>query len=294
MKQQHYTSQIIKTIQGEVEYTDQGKGHPVLFVHGSPGGCDQGRLMGEFLAKAGFRVIAISRPGFLSTPLSDHVSSPQQQADLELALMDELKFDKFMVVCWSGGGPSSYTLTSQYPERVTKLVTLAAVSKQFVFSFGRKVEDNTLVASRFGKWLFSSMAKHSPKEVVKSIPKEEGSASKEVAKVQYEYIWNNPVKKQFVLDIMGTLTGKERKAGLKNDEKQLKLITDLGLSKIKVPTLLVHGTVDTDVPPEYSEYAHTHIQGSKLIRVKDGNHFATWTDPTSDAIQTEIVEFLKA
>ncbi len=284
---------VIETKHGKVEYIEQGSGKPLLFVHGSPGGCDQGALMTKFLAEAGFKVIALSRPGFLQTPLNENVSSPRQQADLELALMDELNIDTFALVCWSGGGPSSYTLTSQHPERITKLVTLAAVSKQFVFSFGRKVEDNTLVASRFGKWLFNSMAKHSPKGVVKSIPKEEGSAPKGVAKVQYEYIWNNPVKKQFVLDIMRTLTGKERKAGLKNDEKQLKMIKDLGLSKIKTPTLLVHGTVDTDVPPEYSKYAHDHIAGSKLIHVKDGNHFAVWTDPTSDNVQKQIIEFLK-
>lgn len=250
--------------------------------------------MGEFLVQAGFRVIAPSRPGFLNTPLNEANKTPNDQANLHAALMDKLGIEKFSVVCWSGGGPSSYTLASQHPERVTRLVTLAAVSKQFVFSFGRKIEDNVMVTSRFGKWLFNSMGKHSPKEVVKSIPKEEGSAPKDVVKVQYEYIWNNPVKKQFVLDIMGTLTGKERKAGLKNDEKQLKLIEDLGLSNIKTPTLLVHGMVDTDVPPEYSEYAHKHIPGSKLIHVKDGNHFAVWTDPTSDELQKQIIEFLKA
>lgn len=284
---------FVETKLGKVEYSDTGEGQPILFVHGSPGGCDQGEQMGAFLVKAGFRVIALSRPGFLNTPLSDEVSSPQHQANLELALMDELNVDTFALVFWSGGGPSSYSLAAAHPERVTKLVGLAAVSKQFIFTFARKVEDNTLVTSRFGKWLFSSMAKHSPKEVVKSIPKEEGSAPKDVVKVQYEYIWNNPTKKQFVLDIMGTLAGKERKPGLKNDEKQLKLIKDLGLSKIKTPTLLVHGTVDTDVPPEYSEYAHKHIAGSQLVHVKDGNHFATWTDPTSDDLQAQIVAFLK-
>lgn len=250
--------------------------------------------MTKFLADAGFKVIALSRPGFLQTPLNEKVSSPQQQADLAIALMDKLGIKTFALVCWSGGGPSSYTLVSRHPERATKLVALSAVSKQFVFSFGRKLEDNNLFTSHFGKWLIGSMEKHSPKTIVKSIPTEEGSPSKQVAKAQYEHIWNDPTKKQFVLDIMKTLTGKERKAGLKNDEKQLKLINDLGLSKIKTPTLLLHGTVDTDVPPEYSEYAHEHIAGAKLIHIKDGNHFAVWTDPTSDEVQEKIIEFLKS
>ena len=64
---------------GPVEYVEAGGGPPVLFVHGSPGGSDQGALMGGFLAKAGFRVIAPSRPGYLDTPLSDETAAPPRR-----------------------------------------------------------------------------------------------------------------------------------------------------------------------------------------------------------------------
>src|SRR4051812_7561144 len=39
----------IETPSGDVEYRDEGDGPCVLFVHGSPGGCDQGSLMTRFL-----------------------------------------------------------------------------------------------------------------------------------------------------------------------------------------------------------------------------------------------------
>jgi hypothetical protein len=42
-------STMAETASGSVEYTDAGEGIPVLFVHGSPGGCDQGAVMGSFL-----------------------------------------------------------------------------------------------------------------------------------------------------------------------------------------------------------------------------------------------------
>src|SRR5262245_53758090 len=129
-------STIVDTSLGKVEYIDQGHGPTVLFVHGSPGGCDQGAVMTEFLVERGFRTISISRPGYLGTPLSDRVAKPDQQADLEVALMDSLRIDTFGVMCWSGGGPSSYRLAAKHPDRVSALVTLAAASKNYEFANG--------------------------------------------------------------------------------------------------------------------------------------------------------------
>jgi pimeloyl-ACP methyl ester carboxylesterase len=90
---------LTETPLGAVEHVDTGDGDPVLFVHGTPGGSDQGALMGQFLVHSGFRVVAVSRPGYLGTPLTDALSTPDQQADLELALMDSLGIDQFGLVC---------------------------------------------------------------------------------------------------------------------------------------------------------------------------------------------------
>ena len=62
-------STVVDTPLGKVEYLDHGDGPPVLFVHGSPGGCDQGAVMTEFLVARGFRTVSISRPGYLGSPL---------------------------------------------------------------------------------------------------------------------------------------------------------------------------------------------------------------------------------
>ena len=109
------------------EHVDLGSGPPLLFVHGSPGGCDQGELMSRFLVGA-HRVVAPSRPGYRGTPLTDEHRTPEAQADLAVALMDELGIDRFHVVCWSGGGPSAYHLAARHPERVAGVVAIAAVS----------------------------------------------------------------------------------------------------------------------------------------------------------------------
>jgi pimeloyl-ACP methyl ester carboxylesterase len=54
----------------------------------------------------------------------------------------------------------------------------------------------------------------------------------------------------------------------------------------------VHGTVDTDVPPEYSDAAAKRITNAELVPVEKGTHLAVWTDPTSDELQARIAAHL--
>lgn len=62
------TSSRIATGFGPIEYVDRGQGLLVLVVHGSPGGCDQGSLVADFLVRAGMRAVIPSRPGYPVTP----------------------------------------------------------------------------------------------------------------------------------------------------------------------------------------------------------------------------------
>jgi pimeloyl-ACP methyl ester carboxylesterase len=82
--------------------------------------------------------------------------------------------------------------------------------------------------------------------------------------------------------------------GLKNDRAQFSEIGGLGLSSITTPTLLVHGTADSDVRPDQGENGLEHVPTSEVLRVQDGTHLCGWTDPTSDEIQARIVAHLKS
>jgi pimeloyl-ACP methyl ester carboxylesterase len=284
------SSTVVETSLGEVEYVDSGQGTPVLFVHGSPGGCDQGDVMGAFLVPRGFRVIALSRPGFLGTPLSEATKTPDQQAELELALMDSLGVERFGLMCWSGGGPSSYRLAVKHPDRVTALVVLAGVSMNYDFANGINRLEYSLLTGGVGTWLFKEMVRHAPKQVVKMAATEESDLSKEQAKELSEHIWNDEDKRDFVLAISGTISG--RKAGLDNDREQFPAIGDLELEKIRVPALLVHGTADSDVRIDQTENAAERIPKAEVIRVQNGTHLCTWADPTSADVQERIAAFL--
>src|ERR671923_138973 len=61
-------SQVISTPCGPIEYAELGSGPAILAIHGAGGGFDQGLVLGGPLATKGYRVIAMSRFGYLRTP----------------------------------------------------------------------------------------------------------------------------------------------------------------------------------------------------------------------------------
>ena len=74
-------SQVVMTPRGHVEYAISGTEGPViLFLHGTPGGYDQGAHFALVAAKEGFRFVRPSRPGYLRTPL-EVGRTPAEQAD---------------------------------------------------------------------------------------------------------------------------------------------------------------------------------------------------------------------
>ena len=90
-------SEIAETSCGPIEYAVTGSGPAVLLVHGAGGGFDQSLEFGAVLAQQGFQVIAVSRFGYLRTPLPAD-GSPQAQADAHACLLDALKVERAAIV----------------------------------------------------------------------------------------------------------------------------------------------------------------------------------------------------
>src|SRR5215217_3034198 len=62
-------SSVLPTAYGDIEYAVHGTGSPVLLLHGSGGGYDQGLLLGKMALAGAFRQIAVSRFGYLRSPV---------------------------------------------------------------------------------------------------------------------------------------------------------------------------------------------------------------------------------
>lgn len=277
---------------GRIEYLDRGPGHPVLVLHGSPGGHDQGSLMADFLVAAGLRAIIPSRPGYLGSELNDTNRSIDGSADALAALMAGLGFDRYAVLCWSGGGPSAYRLALRHGDKLNALVALAAVSERYEWHPGG--DERFMFGSALGNWIVKIMREHAQRALVGATLSSEGELPKAELETLVNEVWADEAKRRFVVDLAATVSWRgARKPGLDNDLANFAAIGDLELQHIAVPTLLVQGRVDTDLPPAHSEFAAARIPGAQLLWVERGGHLAVFTDHDSDAIQARIVEFLQ-
>ena len=287
------TATLAWTPFGPIEYTVVGEGIPVLVIHGSPGGIDAAELMARFLPKGQFKAILVSRPGYLRTELGDRLTI-DHQADLLAALLDELGIVRTAVYSWSGGGPAGYRLAVRHPDKVMSLVAFAAVSQAYR-------DTNLTAVSRLmfttsaGRWLMRVLAAHHPKQYIAGTLSSEGDPTKEQLAEQVAAVFADDTKRQFILDLGPTAErGKDRRGGYDNDLEQFGRIESLELERITAPTLIVQGTIDSDLPPEQSYFAADTIPGADLLQLEEGTHLALYTNADSDAAQQRIIEFLSA
>src|SRR5258708_7795027 len=159
---QHFRSvgEVLQTPSGVVEYATRGEGFPVLILHGTGGGCEQGLLVGRLLDPARFKIIAVTRAGYRRTPLTTGPSF-EEQADAALAVLDALKIERVGVIGFSGGGPGTIQFGLRHADRCLAVVLLSAhgpgtlrVFSAPLFAFvGRLVE--VMLSVDFPMWLLN-------------------------------------------------------------------------------------------------------------------------------------------
>ncbi|MEK6343315.1 MAG: alpha/beta hydrolase [Curtobacterium sp.] len=272
----------------------RGEGTPVLVLHGTPGGVDTADVMARFLPSDGFRVVTVSRPGYLGTPVRHGRSSLDDDADRAVALLDRLGIDRVGVFAWSGGGPSAYRLAVRHPDRVSSLVVAAGLS-------GRWTPPRTSPAewfvtqTRVGAVASAIGARIVPRLVVRTAIAGESSLRGAALDAHVRDVMADPGRRRFMLDLAatGNSSGAHRD-GWRNDVANLGAITSLDLGAVRAPTLLVHGDADTDVLLEHSERALREIPGAELLRLPGGTHFAVWAHHEAAAVQQRVRDHLRA
>lgn len=274
------------TAAGPVEYADRGSGEPLLAVHGTLGGCDQGLVATEFFRANGFRIIAPSRPGYLGTPLATG-RTPEEQADALAALMDAIGIANFAVFAGSGGGPAAYALAARYPDRVTRLVQVDSVCLPIPpFPFARLSAKDPSI--RFQLWLLRRAAV----PMLKMMFRRFGGEPREEAAAHASRVAADPVRVAHLEAIYMASSGwAGRRAGFDNDSTAFKRLTPLNLEAITCPTLIMHATMDASVPPENAEHAHRRIAGSELYWMH-GSHVAFFLEE-GDTAPTYALEWLR-
>ncbi|HEX9686445.1 MAG TPA: alpha/beta hydrolase [Burkholderiales bacterium] len=278
-------SQIAETTCGPIEYAVTGDGPLVLVVHGAGGGFDQGLDFGASLVERGFRVIAMSRFGYLRTPLPAD-ASPAAQADAHACLLDALGIKRVAVAGASAGAPSSMQFALRHPRRITALVLLVPAiyvprpggappvttprGTEFLIDMGLR--------SDFLFWAASRLARRAVIRAILATPPAavENASPEEQARVQQ------------VLDHILPIT--QRRLGLLNEAAVIPSLQRYELERINVPTLTISFADDLYGTYDGARYTAEQIRGARFVGYPSGGHL--WVGHQQD-VSDEIVRFLK-
>jgi 2-hydroxy-6-oxonona-2,4-dienedioate hydrolase len=252
---------VIASPYGDIEYTSGGSGTPVLVIHGSGGGYDQGELMVRAVLGERFQWVAPSRFGYLGSALREGATF-DDQAHAYAYLLDQLGIKKVAVVALSHGGPSALLFAVLHPERVSSLSLISAgvaASTDPKQSQANQKGDmlKAIFQHDFLYWTISRVFRTQLMELM-------GANTKVIASLTQP---QRDLVDQ-IIDYMNPVA--PRSAGTVFDN--LAAMPNERIAAIRAPTLVFHAADDGLQLYRNAEYAAAHIPGAQLVRFERGGH----------------------
>jgi len=270
----------INTKLGKIEYSIEGKGKAVIFLHGGHSNSKE-KLAHKGFDLTKFQLITPSRPGYGDTPLGDN-KSPKQAANLITALLDELKIEQATIYGISAGGLTAIELTSNYPDRVEKLILASAVSKEWLDKKGKLYKTaKKLFQPNTAQFIWGMINFFS------------GLMPILIAKNFYSEFTTNPKHKlqnADVKELMAIFKNYKSGKGFINDIEQN--INDGVITQIKCPTLIIHSKNDNSVSFEHALHSHKMIENSKLIALDNEWGHLIWIGKDAQDSIAKVIDFI--
>lgn len=148
-----FESQVLELDAGRMHYLDEGRGPPVLFVHGTPTWSFLYRKLVVAL-RPGFRCIVPDHLGFgLSDKPAHWGYRPADHARNLAALIEHLGLRQFTLVVHDLGGPIGLSYAVAHPEAIEQLVLF----NTFMWSIAdepAKRRPAQLFGTALGRWLY--------------------------------------------------------------------------------------------------------------------------------------------
>jgi pimeloyl-ACP methyl ester carboxylesterase len=240
---------------------------------------------GEPLAGSGLRVIAMSRFGYLRTPLPQDASAAAQ-ADAHACLLDALGIRQAAVIGASAGAPSAMQFALRHPDRCSALVLLVPAAyvprpggappmrtpawTEFLFE--------TALRSDFLFWLAPRISRSTVMRAILATPPAvvEDASAPEQARVAEMLEQILPVS--------------PRRLGLLNDAAVTSSLQRYELERIAAPTLVISVADDLFGTFDAARYTAEHVPGARFIGYPSGGHL--WVGH-QDEVVSEIADFLR-
>jgi len=250
-------------------YAEYGEKHgfPLFYFHNHGGSRLQGQFFHRDAQQAGFRIIAIDRPGIgFSDPVRalSHISF----SDDIVELADSLALSRFGLLSWAGGSPFAFAAAHQHPGRIKLLISLCSVPMQRRQAFPIR----TLAASlhRFSLAAMKMFISIRQVSCTRNAQQYLNRLSEDLCFADKKVI-QNPA----VLKLMQQGIEESRRQGglsLANDSRLCFEPWDFALAEIKVPVQLWHGSADTLVPSHFARVLAQGLVDCVLRKVAHRGH----------------------
>jgi pimeloyl-ACP methyl ester carboxylesterase len=267
-------SGITMLSQGVMEFAERGDGPVVLIIHGSPGGYDQGLVYGKELLRRGFRVLSVSRPGYLRTPLTTGATF-EEQADAISELLSQRGMTVCSVLGISEGSDCALQLASRHPEQVASVVLLSPPGESLgynpIASIGYHLFHD--LTGDVGCWLISLRAAWSPRQLFADMTGIASSLRPSGAAAIASLVMKDPEQQTFLKGLARSVTPlSPREHGIINDNAELKDISPPTSLKIQCPLLVLTGEHATATPFEALRKRFSAIPESRLEVIPEIGH----------------------
>ena len=261
----------------DLYYEDHGSGEPVVLIHGYPlNGASWEKQVPALLA-AGRRVITYDRRGFGKSSQPTVGYNYDTFAEDLHKLVTKLKLRNFALVGFSmGGGEVARYIGKHGSKDVTHTVFISSVPP-----FLLKTADNqegvdgsvfegiekAVAADRYAFFT----------EFFKNFYNQDVFLGKRISEQAVQASWIVAASASATASLACVPTWHE---DFRKD-----------LSRVDVPTLVIHGDADRIVPIAASgERTAKLIKGARLVTIKDGPHAVGWTH--AEQVNHELVNFL--
>ncbi len=277
-------STVIPSPYGNIEYTEGGSGPPVLVIHGSGGGYDQGELIVQAALGDQFHWITPSRFGYLGSTFHEGATW-DDQAHAYAYLLDQLGVEKVAVVALSQGGPSALLFAVLHPERVSSLTLISC-------GVASSTTQDQAQANRQGDMLMT-IFKYDPlywgitKLFKRQFMELMGANDTVIAGL-------TPQQREMaehLIDYMNPVSPRSAGAAFDNKAK----MPNERIVAIQAPTLIFHATDDTLQLYHNAEFAAATIPGARLVSFERGGHLLLFVEqaPIRMTVQKHILDSIR-
>jgi 3-oxoadipate enol-lactonase len=254
----------------KIYYEDDGKGEPLLLIHGFSSYLPMWEYLRPLLRKNFQLVLPELRGHGRSDKPNIHYTIDMFSKDL-VGLLDDLEIEKCIVAGHSLGGFVAQQMALDAPKRLKGLVLICT---------GPKVGVETVQA-----WLVESQAGF-------------GLPPKEKLEKLIEVLFYNPEKIRNTPGMMKLLLANEEQV-LSNQVSHgyaasaaIRFNIETRLGEIRVPTLVIQGANDKIFPNPVGKYFASHIPNAVLKVIKETAHSIQLEQP--EALAKAIVDFSRS